>query len=305
MELIYEGVNITREVQIVSAVCTDVSGGRSDSLDLVLDQAASWYMWKPRRDDRIELTCDGYSTGTMYLGAIAPEGGRFRILATAAKTAARRKRSGSYEGKTLEDILRLCAGECGMEHRIYGLDGRMLYPYLQRQETGAAAFLEKIGMWEGAVLKTYSGRFTMIGLQEAQRLPAAETISISAKQEGVCYQRRNQERMRNMTVRTPFCRVSATDTAAEKGYDRTISFLPARDPATAGRWARGMLLSQNRKAERLTIESEFHSGWTAMERIDIVGETDANGKWVIDETVHDFVNRKSRVTLLRCVETVV
>lgn len=66
-----------------------------------------------------------------------------------------------------------------------------------------------------------------------------------------------------------------------------------------------MLLSQNRKAERLSIESDFHSAWTAMVRIDIAGETDANGNWVIDEAVHDFVNRKSRVTMLRCVETVV
>lgn len=305
MKLIYEGVNITRDVQIVSAVGTDVSGGRSDSLDLVLDQAAAWYRWKPRQDDRIELICDGYSTGIMFLNAIAPEGGRFRILATSAKTAARRKKSCSYEGKTMEDILKLCAGECGMEYRIYGLDGRMLYPYLQRREKGAAAFLEEFGAWEGAVLKTYSGRFTMIGIQEAQRLPAVETISISAKQEGVCYQRHDQERLRAITVCTPYCRVSASDTAAEKGYDRTISFLPARDPATAGRWARGMLLSQNRKAERLSIESDFHSAWTAMVRIDIAGETDANGSWVIDEAVHDFVNRKSRVTMLRCVETVV
>lgn len=304
MELIYEGINITKDVQIVSAKGRDVSGGRSDSLDIVLENAKVWYRWKPQADDRIELVCDGYSTGGLFINAVAPEGDRFRILATSAKTTAQRKANGAFENKTLDDIMRLCAAMSGMEYKIFGIDGKFFYPYLQRNWEGSAAFLSRIAQWEGAVLKTYSGKFTMIGILAAQALSASETIALSAKQSGVLYRRYDQAKLKALTVKTPFACVTAADAGAVSGNDQTIGCLPARDPATAGRWARGMLLSINRKAEQLTIESDFHSRWSAMVRIDVTGETDAAGNWMIDEVEHDFVNRKSKATLFRCIDTV-
>ncbi len=304
MELFYEGVNITKEVQITSAKGRDVSGGRADSLDLTLGAAHCWHRWNPQPDDRVELTCNGYSTGELYVNTIAPENGEYRILATALRAGAGRKANGSFEGKTLEETVKICAAACGMDYRIFGLDGKVRYPYLLRKDEGCAAFLSKIAGWEGAVLKTYSGRFTMIGILAAQALPAFETISISAKQECVSYQRR-ESKLKSLTVKTPFASVMARDDTVTKGNDRVICAIPARDQVTAGRWARGMLLNENRKAERLTIESTFRSVWSAMVRIDVAGETEANGSWIIDEVEHDFVNGISRATLLRCVENVV
>lgn len=304
MELFYEGVNITQDVRISSAKGRDVSGGRSDSLDLVLENAKAWHRWKPQADDRIELICNGYSTGVMYINAIAPEEDQYRILATSAKTTAQRKANAVFENKTLDDVMRLSAAMCGMENKIFGIDERIIYPYLQRNCEGSAAFLNRIAQWEGAALKTYSGRFTMIGILAAQKLRASETITISAKQPGVTYRRCDQAKLKTLTVKTPFACVTATDKGALSGNDQTVCFLPARDPATAGRWARGILLSLNRKTEQLTIDSDFHSRWSAMVRIDVAGETDAIGNWVIDEVEHDFVNRTSKATLFRCIETV-
>lgn len=305
MELFYEGVNITKDVQISSAKGRDVSGGRSDSLEIVLEDALSWYRWKPQADDRIELVHDGYSTGVLFLNAVAPEGDTYRIFATSARAAARRKANASFENKTLESIMKLCAAQSEMEHRIFGLDRRTFYPYLQRMDEGSAAFLSRIAQWEGAVLKTYSGRFTMIGVLAAQALPAMETVNLTTKQEGISYQRLDNGRLKTLTVKTPYACVTAEDTRTVRGEDRTVCCLPARDPAAAGRWARGMLLSLNRKTEQLTIDSTFRSGWTAMGRIDVTGDTEANGNWMIDEVTHDFVNGTSSATLFRCVETVI
>lgn len=304
MELFYEGVNITKEVQITSAKSRDVSGGRADSLDLTLGAAQCWHRWNLQSNDRIELTHNGYSTGELYVNTIAPENGEYRILATALRVGAGRRANGSFEGKTLEDILKISAAECGMDYRIFGLDRKVRYPYLLRKDEGCAAFLNRIAGWEGAVLKTYSGRFTMIGILAAQALPACETISISAKQEGVSYQCR-ESKLKSLTVKTPFAAVMARDDTVTKGNDRVICAIPAKDPVTAGRWARGILTNENRRAECLTIESAFHSAWSAMVRIDVTGETEANGNWIIDEVEHDFVNGISRGTLLRCVESVV
>lgn len=304
MELYYEGTNITDSVNITAATAKDVSGGRSDSLDITMSNARAWYHWGPRADDKIQIVDNGYSTGTMYVNTIIPEGDSFRILATAAKSEAARKASRSYERKNLEEIMALCAAECGMDYRIFGADRKNFYPFLLRSQEGCGAFLDRLAGWEGAKLKTYSGRFTLISIEAAQNLPAIETIEVSEKQPGIFYQRKGNGRIKTLTVRTPYARAHAVDEGTRHGRDMTVNY-PARDAATAGRWARGMLLNLNREAEQLTVESEFHPAWTAMARVDTTGHTDATGQWIVDECEHDLVNRTSKAVMLRCINTVV
>ena len=121
---------------------------------------------------------------------------------------------------------------------------------------------------------------------------------------GTVYTRKGINRINELEVLSPHAWGRATDTAAENGLPRTEALLAARDAATAGRWARGLLLSANRQLERLTVMQDFHSSWTAMVKVEITGDTAANGAWLIDEVHHDFVNGTSRAELLRCVETV-
>lgn len=303
MEIFYQNVNITDRVIVSSAKCRDVSDGRCDSLDIVLHQAATWFNWNPTTDDKIEVTHGGYSTGEMFVSSVIPEDGKYRILATAQKSAARRKARRSFEGKTLEDIMSYCAAECGMEYRIYGIDGKIRYPYMLRKEESCAAFLSRLAKMEGAVLKTYSGRLTMIGIAAAQKIQPNETMQIEARQLGSAYQRK-ETKYKTLTIKTPYVSVSATDSAASKGVGKVFCDIPAADAATAGRWARGLLLAHNRKADTMTLHTTFHSTWSAMVRIDITGDTEANGQWIIDEVEHDFIENTSWAVMLRCIESV-
>ena len=56
MELTWNGRNITDSVNITGCVHRDVSGGRSDCLELTLDHASRWYSWNPQEDDEIIIT---------------------------------------------------------------------------------------------------------------------------------------------------------------------------------------------------------------------------------------------------------
>lgn len=299
MELIYEGVNITNRIVIAGAEVHDVSGGRSDSMLLTLNRALDWYCWDPKPDDRIELRHNGWSSGEMYLAAIAPEKDQFRILATAAKSGARQKKNRSFENMTIGQILRICANECGMGYRIFGIDEKSRIPYVWRQGESAAAFLNRIAAWEGAVLKTYAGRFTMIGIREAQKLPAHETITIAVNQEGINYAKQENKKYRTLTIKTADFSVTARDSDAKWGTDKTRCDLPASDAAVGNRWANGILLTNNRKTEELMIESTLHLDWTAMIRVDVAGRTDAAGQWIIDECTHDLMADRSTAKLLR------
>lgn len=300
MELYYQGVNITGKVDIKNAKCRDTSSGRADSLDITLDHALAWHRWEPQPDDRIEIVNGSYSTGALYVNTVGAENGAYRILATALKTSAARKTSRSYEKRRLEDILRISALECGMEYRIFGADEGIRYDYLCRNNEGCAAFLDRIAKREGAVLKTYSGRFLMIDILTAQALDPCETMNISANQSGVLYQKK-ESKLKSLTVKTPYASVTANDTSVSSGGEYTMCDLCAKDPATAGRWARGLLLGINRRAESLICETTFHAAWSAMVRVDITGETPANGQWIIEEVEHNFTDGTSKATLLRCI----
>lgn len=304
MELIYEGVDITKDVRVVSAVCRDASGGKSDSLELVLGDAEKWYSWKPQQDDRILLRQEGYSTGTMYLSAVQPEEGEYRILATAQPMAARRRANKSYEDMTLEAIMGLCAAECGMRWRLYGIDGGIRYHYLLRTGESCAALLNRLAGLEGAVLKCWDGQLTMIGIAKQQAAAASETIRVTAWQPGTVHTNRERERLRQLTMVTPWAQVGAWDTGGSGELSETETQASPPDAATAGRWARGLLLCKNRQAEKLTLHSRFRAEWTAMLRADVTGGTTADGKWLMDEVEHDFVAGTSRVTLVRCIETI-
>ena len=72
----------------------------------------------------------------------------------------------------------------------------------------------------------------------------------------------------------------------------------------AGRWARGLLLHHNRRAETLRLQSELNAGLTAMARIDIESATDMDGAWIVDEVEHDMVDSRTTARLLRCLTTI-
>lgn len=304
MQLFYEGTDITREVDVVKCVHRDVSGGRCDSIEIELENAAAWYRWQPQRDDILEVQMDGYSTGILFLNTVLPAAGKYRIIATSLPSAARRKTYAAYEGLRLADIMASCAAECGMDSALFGIDGDITYPYLMRQKEGAPAFLSRILQYEGAVLKALNGRLTAISIEYAQAMTATQTIEITADQAGTHYLRRDDIKLASISIKTPYANGGAEDADAPYGQYEVYTDHPATDAMQAARWARGLLLSRNRTAEELTVGMEFNPGLTAMTRIDISSTTDADGQWLIDEVEHDFFRRKSKARMLRCIGTI-
>lgn len=304
MELSWNGIDITGSVNITGCVHRESAGGRSDCLELTLDHASRWYGYAPEEDDEIILTHGDYSTGKLYLNAVIPVGDQYRILATSVKRAAARKAWASYAGTTLKGIFDICAAECGMEGRLYGADGRLPYTFALRRNEGVAAFLNRIGEWEGLCVKARNGVFLGVSVALAQEREAEAGFEISAKQEGVTWRRRDNMKYTGLTVQTPFAKATARDAGAKGNNAPIITCLPAMDNAQAGRWARGLLLMHNRRAETLTIEKGLDTGLAPMARVEVSGGTAMNGDWLIDETEHDLFNGRTTANLLRVISTV-
>ena len=303
MRVVYQDYDITNQVQVKDCIVTDTCGSRCDSLDITFENAAGWYRWGPKEDDRIVVYRGKYDTGTMYVNTVLPEGGKYRIYATTLPCSARRKGYKSFANKTIEEIMRECAMETGMDYKIYGIDGDIVVPYIQKNNEGCAAFLCRLLMLEGAALKCVNGKYTAIGINYAQERNAYKGFSINSDTPNVFYTRSGVA-LKALTVTTPYATATAEDTAIDSSHVRTEINLPASDNVQAGRWARNKLLNINRQTERVSLQADFDDLITAMMRLDITGNTDAAGEWIVDKAQHDLINGKTSVEALRVVRTI-
>ena len=302
MEVYYQGTDITNMVEVTACKVHDTAG-KSDSLEIEFSNAAGWYSWGPEEDDTIIVSHNGYDSGIMYVNRILPEEGYYRILAASLPCSARAKANKSFKGRTLAQIMKICAAGCGMEYALYGMNEDVVIPYIEQSDEGCASFLNKLLCLEGGVLKCVNGKLTAIGILYAQELKARQTVEIAADQEGVRYAR-SGETLRSITVKNPFVQVTARDSAVSTKHRQLTVNLPALTSVQAGRWATGKLLSENRKCESVVMKTAFNPSFTAMTRVDISGNTDAVGEWLVDDVEHDLFNLSTSVTMRRCIWTV-
>ena len=302
MRLIYEGTDITGYVETESCRVLDRMGGADDLIDLTLWNPEAWSRWAPKADDRISVSEGSYDSGTMYVRCVVPEDGKFRLIAGGLPGAARTRRSRLYRGLSLAEIARLCAAECGVKSALYGLNGAGIYPYIERTEEGAGAFLARLAAREGAFLKCVNGALNLIGARWAAARPAAEGLTVNAGQAGVTHRTFPAEALKRLTVVSAWAEASAEDGARTYGRVETRAMGEALTAALAGRWARGTLTWENLTRETLVIDGAFMEKMTAAARVDVSGGTAADGRWMVYEAEHELTGKTTRVTLARVPE---
>lgn len=304
MKVIYKGVDITDKVKIESCSVKDRTG-KTDTIDIVFNNMLDWYLWNPQEDDEISVENDEYSSGTMFVNTLIPDDQTFRIIASSLPCSARNKRNKSYINQTIESIVRSCALECGMDYQIYGIDKSIRIPYIERNNEGCTAFLQRLLTLEGATLKCINNRFVVIGIEYIQSRPATQTISLNNRQSG--YQHvMSGKKLKGMTIKSALGEGSAYDLSVnDRHTHRILEQIPVLNDVMAYRWARNKLLDFNRKTESITFNSlQFNPKITSMIRIDIQSNTDSNGEWIVDEVVHDFIENKTKFSMYRCIDSI-
>ena len=302
MEVYYQGTDITDSVQVKSCIVRDNGGGRSDSLAIEFDNASSWHSWRAEEDNQIEITHNGYDSGIMYVNRITPENDVYTIIASSLPCKAREKGYRSFYKKSIEEIMRQCAMESNMDFSIYGIDEKIIIPYIERDNEGCAAFLDRLLVLEGATLKCVNGKYRAIGITYAQKREAIQTVTLEATQEGINYMQ-NGTVYKGVKIITPYGSGSAKDDNVPENHIwyTACGKIPAKSNIQASRWARGKLLDLNRKCEKLVMQTEFNPGLTALIRIDVDSSTKTAGQWLIQDVEHDLINLKTTATMHRCI----
>lgn len=298
MNIFYNGKDITDFVSVRSCVVRDSSGERCDSIDIVFDNQDVWYQWNPEKNDQICIMEDQYSSGVMFVSAIVPEENTYRVISTSLPTG-KKKINKSFVDKSIEEIMKICATEDGMDYELYG--DNAFIPYCEKYKKGNGAFLNWLFKNEGIFLKCINNKYIGVTNEYAINQKVCRTIEIMSGMDGVKYSR-VEDKIKSVTVYSPYARSTARDKSVLDGDDIIVS-LPVKNNVQAGRWARGILLDHNLKSEKLVLDTTFN-GLTAITRVDVVGNTDAFGEWLVKTVEHDLIQKSSKTELVRCIRTI-
>lgn len=205
-----------------------------------------------------------------------------------------------------------CAAEIGIEAKLYGVEGKVKYAYMLRQNEGCSVFLNRLGRMEGVAIKSTNGAIRAVSIKYAQDREAAKKLYVSTAQDGdletqaerAAYTRQKNKKYTTMTVISPFARVTAYDSDVERGNPAICTTLPATDAVIAGRWARGLLLMHNREQEKLQVRRTFIPSMSALLRVDVEGTNELHGVWIVDEVEQDLLNETTNIDLVRVINTI-
>jgi len=303
VKLVWRGRDISDVVNVTACVHQDACAGQCDLLTVEMDHADKWFRWAPQMDDTVQVSRDGYASGTLYLSAILPERDTYRVFATSLRGKRQSAAYKSWEETTLAAVAADCAAMCGMGVKFYGVNGGTTYKYMLMNGERPAAFLERLAHMEGAILKAVNGSLCLIDVDWAQGLAPSATMHIYEKrQPNVTHENLSGQKWAQLQIYTPYGEATAADASAAFGGNCVKNLLPVRDQVTAWRWANGTLKTFNRQNDRLTVtNAEFLPALTAMAHVRVEGDTDANGDWLAECVTQDLYNRRTSAELVRFV----
>lgn len=305
MRLIYEGTDITSAVRIMRADIIDTAGGMADSVELKFaDPDGLWSRWKPEKGHGITILEGGFSSGIMYVDAIAQNRGSMCIKGTSMPLHARTPKSKPWESIRLVAMAREIAATYGFTMLAYGIRDHM-YERVDQVEQTDFEFLACRCVLEGYVLKICDRK--LILYDEAAFEASTSVRTIRAEQFDGDYEFR--------TVSTGLYGSCSIRGSSPQGTISSV-FAPPSAPAgpilkpkiyagsqgEADRYAKGVLRNENKRESTGRIQIELDSGIASGCCVSIAGTGMADGKYFVEQAMHRLAEGKTVLRLRRPLE---
>jgi uncharacterized protein len=178
MKLIYEGVDITNKVSISKAELTDNAGGVADSIELIFnDPKGLWSTWKPSKNDIIEISQNGLTSGSMYVDEIEQKRGTFIIRALSIPQEAKTTQTKAWESVRFLQFATEIVSKYGFTIESYGIEN-YLYNRVNQDEVADFQFLAWRCILEGYMLKIIDNKAVIYCEPYIESLNSTKTINI-------------------------------------------------------------------------------------------------------------------------------
>lgn len=301
MQLIYEGKDITQDIEIRKADLTDNAGGELDSLELHLnDPKGFWSQWKPEKNHTIQVKESGFESGVMYLDEICQQRGLIILKALPIKQEAKTPNIKAWDNVRFLQLVQEVATKHGLSLKSYGVQDR-LYTRVDQYEQTDFEFLAGRCLLEGCALKVSGGKLILFNEPYMESQTPAKTFTPDDL-DGDFYFKNKSSQIFGA------CKVSSKEILYEfkapgvygptlKAFDITLGSI-----GEAERFSKGLLRAKNKHEQIFSGVIRLDSGIAAGNTITLRDFGLANGNYFAYQVIHKFVHGKSVLKLRKPLE---
>lgn len=296
MGVIYNGTDITEEVQVNSAVHEMNAGGRANTLDIVFDDTDHlWSRWKPAKGDTIKFSDGGTSTGKMYVYDFTIKNSKVSMYACNTPPRLKDIYSKAWEEVYLSQIL----GELTPSYQLNAIED-VWYRY-KNCDVQAISFLNQTAELEGAVLVIYDDKVMFINEQALE----AQEPQFQVDCAGATVDIRDER-----TSLFDACIVNSGEhfglfkaTQGERHY-RPQVVIPCGSDAEAHRYAKALLRMANKDKTSVRWRGQLIPEMSAGITIDLINEDNIpwSGKMYCYRVRHDYAKAETTIYMRRPLE---
>jgi len=301
MRLIYEGKEITNNVDINNAVIIDAAGGQADSLEIRFsDTQKLWSSWRPEKNQRIELSRDGFKSGIMYVDSWEQVPGYFILQALSVPQEAKTAYYRSWEDVQFLELVQEIAGRYKLDLHTQGIQN-YLYKRVEQKNQTDIQFLSGRCKLEGYALKITNNTLVIFNESAMEKEPPAAVLD-SGDFDG------EYQFWDNSIGVFSACQIIYGSVKAETkdmtlyGPVRKITDIPVSSIGEAQRFSAGILRSLNKSHAGGSCRIRFNPGIAAGNMIEIQNIGLADGKYYCEKVVHNLVAERTKLYLRRPME---
>lgn len=296
IQIIYNGVDITESVVINRCYHDMYASGRSDTLNLYLNDSANlWDKWAPKKGDIIRVEYGAINTGDMFISSVLPSNGAFGIMAQAAPHTGFDLQSKSWQQVHLLQIAREIAQRNGLAFSSYGVEDR-LYPYIVQNNEGDFHLLSRLASREGCAILIYNKSLVLYDERHMEAQAPREVLDIAADGEYKYNDRRFNLYGSCIVENDSYSGAFAVDNGSVRIY-RPENVGSIGSNAEAERFAKNLLRSVNKGCYGGYVRSKVLPGYSAGSTVELHNPRAPswNGTIFIDHIRNDYTKGKSKI----------
>jgi hypothetical protein len=293
VQLIYEGKDITHDVEIRTANLIDCAGEKFDSILLELNNPTNeWSGWKPQKHQSIELKEGNFPSGKMFTYIVRQQSGLIVLKAIPTKKVSKERHTKSWENVTLFELLKEFSSKHGLGLKTYNIQD-YIYKRVNQIDEADFKFLNKRCMLEGYVLKISDGHLIVFNETHMESQSGITINAVDVLGDFKFYAQDVYGSVRMISGSIDFIFTLAD------GPVLTVEDIEVNSIGEAERFSKNILRSTNKYESTLVFDTQLNTAIAAGSTVNIQGLGLSDGKYYIYQVMDQFANNRTTFYLRR------
>lgn len=307
MDIIYNNVNISNDIEPIVLELKDNAGGKPDSINSVFsDTKGLWSKWNPHKNDTLQVKHNGYDTGLMFIDELAQNSGTFGVKALSIPQKSKTARSQGWENIRFLEFVNQIASRYGFTVKTYNVVN-YLYQRVDQIEQADFDFLAYRCMLEGYVLKIHNKTLVIYDEHKEEQREVDQKNSIIYENQilrGFTFKNVSTDIYQKCIVKSNGINGYMQSEYSDKNiFGPTLNkLIYCSNQAEADRYAKSLLRYENKKMISGNFPTQLNTNWAAGSNIEVrqVGMFDS--KYFVDSLIHDLTRNETNLRLRKPLE---